>query len=213
MHRKRSLSLVLGIASLTVMAWAFTAAAGPALGQSQARSAAKVTIVTVTAGKPTELGFKLSRFSALPAGKIIFKVTNMGYAFHNFKICKATVKSTAQNTCAGWGTLTLKHGQSATLTLVLKKGTYEYLCAIPGHAASGMKGLIGIGVKVTPTPTTTTTPAPVTTTTPAPVTTTTPAGGGGGGTTECASGTIQSNGHSDQDSDETGALSDGDGCI
>jgi len=33
-----------------------------------------------------------------------------------------------------------------------KSGKYEYLCAVPGHAAAGMKGLIGIGVAVTAAP-------------------------------------------------------------
>jgi uncharacterized cupredoxin-like copper-binding protein len=222
MHRKRSLGLVLGIACLSVMALSFSAAAGAASDQASAHSAAKVTVINVTAGKPAELGFKLSKFSALPAGTITFKVTNMGFAFHDFKICTKSVSSAAKNSCVGKVTAILKPGKTATLTVVLtKNGKYEYLCTVPGHAASGMKGLIGIGVKVTPTPTptpattmtTTTTPEPEATTTPAATTTTTPAGGGGGGATECASGTIQSNGHSDQDSDETGALSDGDGCI
>jgi mono/diheme cytochrome c family protein len=46
----------------------------------------------------------------------------------------------------------LKSGQSATLAVVLtKKGKYEFLCTVPGHASAGMKGLLGIGVKVTST--------------------------------------------------------------
>ena len=34
----------------------------------------------------------------------------------------------------------IKTGKSASLTVPLKKGTYKYVCTIPGHAASGMKG-------------------------------------------------------------------------
>jgi uncharacterized cupredoxin-like copper-binding protein len=31
-------------------------------------------------------------------------------------------------------------GGSATLTVTLKRGSYPYLCTVPGHAAQGMKG-------------------------------------------------------------------------
>jgi mono/diheme cytochrome c family protein len=34
------------------------------------------------------------------------------------------------------------------LTVTLAKGEYEYLCTEPGHAAGGMKGLIGVGETV-----------------------------------------------------------------
>ena len=35
---------------------------------------------------------------------------------------------------------------SATLSYTFKtKGAYEYLCTVPGHAAAGMKGKIGVG--------------------------------------------------------------------
>ncbi len=193
-----------------------TAAVGPALGKVSTHSAAKVTVISVTAGKPSELAFKLSKFSALPAGTITFNVTNMGVAYHDFKICTTPTSSAAKNSCVGKVTGILKHGQKATLTLVLKKnGKYEYLCTVVGHAAAGMKGLIGIGVTVAP-------PVPVvvskttTTTTTKSTTTTTPGGGGGGGggSAECPPGqTIVANGPGDQDDDDTGAATDGDGCI
>src|SRR5262249_12495766 len=148
-HRKRSISAVLGVSVLGVAAWLLLAAAGPALGRVTTHSAPAVTTVTVTAGKPSELAFKLSKFSNLPGGTVIFKVTDLGLAFHNFKVCSVPVSTTAKNSCTGKSTVTLKHGQTATMTVVfLKKGKYEYLCAVPGHAAAGMKGLLGIGVAV-----------------------------------------------------------------
>ena len=55
-------------------------ATGPASGQTRAKAAPKVTVIAVTAGKPVELGFKLSKWSSLPAGTVTFKVTNRGYA-------------------------------------------------------------------------------------------------------------------------------------
>ena len=140
---------------------------------TRAAGSAKVTTITVTAGKPTELAFKLSKTSSIATGVITFKVTNKGTLSHDFKVCTRAVTSTKANTCTGKGTKLLKKGQSATLIVtILKKGTYEFLCTVPGHAAAGMKGLIGVGVKVTPTPTTTTKPT-TTTPTPTPTTTTT----------------------------------------
>jgi uncharacterized cupredoxin-like copper-binding protein len=214
------------------MLWVLGPASGTASGHPQARGGSKVTTVNVTAGKPSELSFKLSKFSNLPAGLITFKVTNMGLGFHNFKICTSPVLTTAKNTCVGKATPLLKHGQSATLVVKLSKnGKYEFLCAVPGHAAAGMKGLIGIGVTVaggkpTPVATTTPTPTPTPTTTttastpPPATTTTTPAGGGGGGgatSPECPPGTTiaqaaAGNG-GDADIDDAGGPSDADGCV
>src|SRR5690242_10700184 len=56
----------------------------------------KVTVLTVTAGKPSELAFKLSKSSMVPAGTITFKVTNMGVAFHNFKLCAKPLLSATE---------------------------------------------------------------------------------------------------------------------
>src|SRR3954469_5943064 len=105
--------------------------------QATARPHAVPTTITVTAGKPSELAFKLSKTSKVTAGTITFKVTNQGVAFHNFRICsKAVATATdAKNVCAGKTTPILKHGQSATLTVTLSKsGKYEFLCTVSGHA-------------------------------------------------------------------------------
>jgi len=143
MSRKRSIAAVFGVSCLGGAVWLLTAALGTASGQP------KVTVVTVTAGKPTELGFKLSKVSMLPTGAITFKVTNKGLGFHDFKVCVAPVKDSSKSTCLGRKTKLLKNNESDTLTVSLtKKGLYEYLCSVTGHARAGMKGLIGVGVKV-----------------------------------------------------------------
>ncbi|HWB22932.1 MAG TPA: c-type cytochrome [Gaiellaceae bacterium] len=154
----------LGVTSSTVH---FTAVAA-------AKAAKKPWVVTVTAGKPSELAFKLSKLSLIPAGVVTFKVTNSGVLTHDFKVCTKPTKSSKANSCVGKETPMLKHGKSATLTLTLKKGAYEFLCTVPGHASAGMKGLMGIGVTITPATTTTTTTGPLT---------------GGGTTTTHTSGT------------------------
>jgi uncharacterized cupredoxin-like copper-binding protein len=64
-------------------------------------------------------------------GKVTFKFTNKGRLKHDFKI-------------AGKKTALIKPGKSATLTVSLKKGTYTYICTVPGHAAAGMKGKLKV---------------------------------------------------------------------
>jgi plastocyanin len=177
----------------------------------------------VTAGKPSELAFRLSKNSLLPVGTVTFKVTNMGVAYHNFKICTIPVPTAAgaQNSCIGTSTRTLHHGQSQTLTVKFSlAGKYEFLCTVPGHAAAGMKGLLGVGVAVASSEETTAAHAGGTTlTSSGGGTTTNPkvssGSGGTGDTSGCPAGTtIKSSGASDADGDELGTEpDDNDGCI
>jgi len=203
----------------------FTTASGTALAKGTShngKALGPTTVISVTAGKPSELAFKLSKFSKLPAGTFTFKVKNSGLAFHDFKLCTVPVTSAAKNACVGKATAILKPGQTATLTVKLtKNGLYEYLCSVPGHAAAGMKGLLGVGVAVkaaTPVATTTTTTTPTTTapaTTTVAATTTTTASSGG----SCPNGMtvqqyLQSVGTAgDRDDDDNGGPDDSDGCL
>jgi uncharacterized cupredoxin-like copper-binding protein len=109
------------------------------LAPAAAIAASKATKVNVTAGKPTEFAFGLSK-KRVPTGKVIFTVTNKGAIPHTFKVCSNATGGRA-NTCAGKVTKILSPGKTATLTYVFKKkGTCEYICTIAGHAAAGMKG-------------------------------------------------------------------------
>jgi len=100
-----------------------------------------VTHVMVTAGKPSEFKFTLSASTA-KRGIILFKVTNKGSIPHDFKVCTIRNKPLA-NSCPGTGTRLITPGQSNTLRIaILLRGTYEYLCTVPGHAAAGMKGIL-----------------------------------------------------------------------
>lgn len=170
----------------------------------------KATVITVVAGKPGELAFQLSKSTNLKVGTYTFKVTNKGLGFHTFKFCTTPVKTGAKNTCTGKVTKTLHPGQTASITVkITKVGKYEYLCSIPGHAAGGMKGLIGVGVAVKPAP-----KPPKTTTTP-PTTTTTTTTGGGLTANGCPAGTPPGTTiGSDEDGDESGTgADDADGCL
>jgi nitrite reductase (NO-forming) len=137
MRPKRTLLLALALVVAAVAGYA----------TAFAKTSVPVQRVTVTM---TDFKFKLSK-SKVNTGTVIFTVVNRGKITHDFKI-------------NGKKTVRLAPGKKATLKVVFKKkGTYAYLCTLPGHAAAGMKGRLGVGAAPTPAPTTTS--------------------GGGGGTT------------------------------
>jgi uncharacterized cupredoxin-like copper-binding protein len=112
------------IVSLVAVAAVAAATLFAVVAYGGARTASATTVKV--AAKDT-FRFTLSRKSA-PHGKVTFKVVNKGHLRHDFKI-------------AGKKTKLLKHNQSATLSVTLKKGKrYTYVCTVPGHAAAGMKG-------------------------------------------------------------------------
>ena len=113
MKRISALAAVLAVAAVSV----FTVVAYA--GQNHATA----TTIKVTA---KEFKFTLSKKSA-PHGKVTFKVTNKGHLKHDFKI-------------NGKKTSMISPGKSASLTVTLKKGSFKYICTVPGHAAAGMKG-------------------------------------------------------------------------
>jgi nitrite reductase (NO-forming) len=136
----------------------------PAAPGKTTRHAVSASIL-VTAGKPSEFSFTLSK-RTVAVGTVIFKVTNLGKVPHSFEVCSSATTSLKANSCKGKVTAMLKPGRSQTLTVIFRKaGKYEYLCTVPGHAQLGMKGLLGIGVAAPPPPKTTTVVSTSTTTT------------------------------------------------
>ena len=113
---------------VVVVALAALVAAVSALGGAAGGTA---TAVAVTAGKPTEFRFTLSK-RTVAKGALTFRVTNRGTVRHDFKI-------------AGKRTVILAPGKVATLRLTIgKAGKYTYMCTLPGHAAGGMKGTLTV---------------------------------------------------------------------
>jgi mono/diheme cytochrome c family protein/uncharacterized cupredoxin-like copper-binding protein len=163
----------LGVRNIVVAVVAVALGAVTAVGAlgfpSTSSAKVKPTTIKVLAGKPSEFRFKLSKTGLIKPGVVVFKVTNKGAIPHSFKICARKAATDKANKCVGKVTKVLKKGASATVTIKLGKGTYEFLCTVPGHAAAGMKGLIGVGLKVTQQPTTPT-PTTPTPTTPTPTT-------------------------------------------
>jgi hypothetical protein len=119
------------------------------------------TTIVVTVGTPSETSVKLTKNSLIPAGVVIFKVTNRGHAAHTFKVCASPNGGTA-NTCTG-KSVVAQTGGSGSLTLTLAKGRYEFLSTVSGQSVSGMKGMIGVGLAAAAT--TSTIPPPHSTTT------------------------------------------------
>ena len=116
--------------SLLVVVTALVAlvAAVSALGGSDRQT---LTNVTVTAGKPAEFRFTLSK-RTVAKGVTVFKVTNKGTINHDFRV-------------NGKKTASLRAGRTATLRVTFTKaGKFAYMCTLPGHAAGGMKGTLTV---------------------------------------------------------------------
>jgi uncharacterized cupredoxin-like copper-binding protein len=91
-------------------------------------AAAVAVAVNVTT---SDFKFKLSR-QAAPRGVVAFKIVNRGDVPHDFKI-------------AGKKSPIYSAGKGGTLRVTFRKaGRYPYVCAVPGHAGLGMKGVLRI---------------------------------------------------------------------
>ena len=136
------------LVSTAVLASAALLAALPALAGSSAGAGATVhaklkKTVTVTITAANQFRFKLST-SKVPSSIVTFKITNKGSLPHTFKVCTSNKGGTADS-CNGKGAKTIPSGKSAVLVRTFTpKGKYGYLCAIPGHAAAGMKGILTV---------------------------------------------------------------------
>ena len=117
-------------AVVAVVAGLALAAPLASLAADTGTTARKATTVTVTAGKPTEFHFTLSKAS-VPKGSVTFKIVNKGKLAHDFKI-------------AGKKSKMVQPGKSTTLKVTLKPGKQKYQCTVPGHAAAGMKGTLKV---------------------------------------------------------------------
>jgi len=108
-----------------------TAAAGLIGSAQAARHPTQTALVKQVKVSASEFKFVLNSKTA-KRGVVVFKITNVGQLPHDFKI-------------SGRKTKMLQHGQSDTLRVTfLRKGHYQYICTVSGHAAAGMKGVFTI---------------------------------------------------------------------
>jgi len=129
-HRLLAFAAVVGVFALV--------AALPAFATTKAAS------IKVSITKTKEFAFTLSPKSAAH-GVITFTISNGGNLPHDFQLCSKPSSSPSATSCTGKKTALISPGASAKLTVsVLKAGTYEYMCTVPGHAAAGMKGLFKV---------------------------------------------------------------------
>ena len=99
----------------------------------RAPSTTRVTNVTVTAGKPSEFRFALSKKS-VPVGTVVFTVKNAGALSHDFKIAGKTAKQLAQGQPRRSSTVVFK--KAGKLQVPLHRVT--------GHAAAGRNGTVTV---------------------------------------------------------------------
>ena len=129
-HRLLAFAVVAGVFALV--------AALPALAST------KATSIKVTITKTKEFAFTLSPKTAAH-GVITFTINNGGNLPHDFQLCSKPSSSPSATSCTGKKTALISPGATGKLTVsVLKAGTYEYMCTVPGHAAAGMKGLLKV---------------------------------------------------------------------
>jgi hypothetical protein len=138
-HRTRRLAAAagLGAGAMVVLAGCGatggTGAAGPpgSASASPVSPALSPVAVSVTTVNVTEKEFSivLSR-KTFTAGRYTFAVTNRGTAPHNLTINGPGV--------TGKATATLTSGHSGSVTVILKRGTYELWCSVDHHKQDGM---------------------------------------------------------------------------
>ncbi len=120
----RNTRLVL-VAAVVTMALGLAACGGGGGGGTDSRpSAAGVTVTG------TEFKFDPASITVPAGGTITFD--NAGTVEHTFTVVGTSLS------------LTAKPGTTASAAVDLEPGTYEVVCATPGHLQSGMKGTLTI---------------------------------------------------------------------
>ncbi len=112
---------------------AYSAPAATATAAAASSSSAHTTTLKLSADPGGALRFTKSRLTA-KAGKIKLVLTNPSSSGMPHAIA-----------IQGHGSgKVVQPGGTSTLTTTLKRGTYTFICPVPGHAAAGMKGTLTV---------------------------------------------------------------------
>ncbi len=113
---------------------ATTSAATPTSPTTTTTSSAPASGALSLAANPEgQLKYNTSTLTA-NAGKVSIDFTNMSPLEHN-----VTLESSSHAVVGA--TPTFK-GESKTLSVTLKPGTYKFYCSVPGHRMAGMEGTL-----------------------------------------------------------------------
>ena len=129
-------SIATRIAAVPLAALAAASGATLAATVLSAAPASAATKVTTVKAVETDFHIALSKKSFKP-GKYTFVAQNKGQTTHALMITGPGIKMAM--------TKDIQPGQSAKLTVTLKKGAYDIDCPIPGHKALGMNVNINVG--------------------------------------------------------------------
>jgi plastocyanin len=112
---------------------ATTSATTPTTGSTTTSSAPASGSLSLAANPEGQLKYSTSTLTA-NAGKVSIDFTNMSPLEHN-----VTLESSSHAVVGA--TPTFK-GESKTLNVTLKPGTYKFYCSVPGHRMAGMEGTL-----------------------------------------------------------------------
>ena len=117
---------IVGLAAMSVGTLTLVPHAS-AIAEPHAHAAANAIQVTAT-----EFRLTLSTGSLAKPGTVTFNIKNAGKMEHDFRI-------------NGKQTRLIRPGRTSKLRVTFKKkGSYHYVCTVPGHAAAGMKGVFTV---------------------------------------------------------------------
>ena len=98
-----------------------------------AAPSAPASVLSLAANPEGQLKFNTTSLTA-KAGKVTIDFANKSSLAHN-----ATVESSSGSVVGATPTFS---GESKTLSLNLKPGTYKFYCSVPGHRQAGMEGTL-----------------------------------------------------------------------
>jgi uncharacterized cupredoxin-like copper-binding protein len=111
------------------------------LAASPAETAPKGASVQIIAGPPNEFTFQPSQVTVQAGQPVTITLVNKGSLEHDLHIEALGVKLPVGKTPKDHPLLA--PSKSVTLTFTpTKKGTFEFVCTVPGHKEAGMKGVI-----------------------------------------------------------------------